>query len=45
MRLICDGEDLTDAIRHYHTIVLLNISTYGSGTHPWKNNESKTKFK
>ncbi|CAF3786226.1 unnamed protein product [Rotaria socialis] len=35
MRLICDGNDLTDSIRHCHTIVLLNIPSYGSGTHPW----------
>ncbi|CAF1150628.1 unnamed protein product [Rotaria sp. Silwood1] len=35
MRLICDGKNLTDSIRHCHTIVLLNIPSYGSGTHPW----------
>ena len=35
MRLICDGVNLTDSIRHCHTIVLLNIPSYGSGTHPW----------
>jgi hypothetical protein len=35
MRLIGDGKDLTDSLRHCHTLVLLNIPSYGSGTHPW----------
>jgi diacylglycerol kinase (ATP) len=35
MRLICDGKDFTDSLRHCHTIVLLNIPSYGAGTHPW----------
>jgi hypothetical protein len=35
MRLICDGKDLTHTLRRCHTIVLLNIPSYGSGTHPW----------
>jgi hypothetical protein len=35
MRLICDGKNLTDSLRHCHTVVLLNIPSYGSGTHPW----------
>jgi diacylglycerol kinase (ATP) len=35
MRLICDGKDFTDSLRHCHTIVLLNIPSYGSGTRPW----------
>ena len=35
MRIICDEQDVTDSIRQCHTIVLLNISSYGSGTRPW----------
>jgi diacylglycerol kinase (ATP) len=35
IRLICDGKDLTDSIRSCHTLVLLNIPGFGSGTHPW----------
>lgn len=35
MRLICDEQDLTNSIRQCHTLLLLNISSYGSGTQPW----------
>lgn len=35
VRLFCDDEDRTEAIPHCHTIVLLNIPSYGSGTQPW----------
>ena len=35
IRLICDGRDLTDSIRSCHTLVLLNITSFGSGTRPW----------
>ncbi|CAF4027189.1 unnamed protein product, partial [Rotaria sp. Silwood2] len=35
MRIICDGQDMTNSLRHCHTVVLLNIPSYGSGTHPW----------
>ncbi|CAF3328660.1 unnamed protein product [Rotaria socialis] len=45
MRLICDGNDLTDSIRHCHTIVLLNIPSYGSGTHPWSRRLSSKALK
>jgi hypothetical protein len=34
-RLICDGKDLTDSIRSCHTLVILNIPGFGSGTRPW----------
>lgn len=37
IRLICDGTDLTDSIQSCHTLVLLNITSFGSGTHPWNN--------
>ena len=37
IRLICDGENLTDAIRHCHTLLILNIPAYASGTNPWGN--------
>ena len=37
MRLICDGQDVTNSIRQCHTLLLLNISSYGSGTQPWGN--------
>jgi hypothetical protein len=46
IRLICDGQDLTDSIRSCHTLVLLNSPGYASGTKPWgrtlanKNNTS-----
>ena len=35
MRLICDGQDLTDSIRSCHTLIVLNIPGYASGTNPW----------
>lgn len=35
IRLICDGQDLTDSVRHCHSLVLLNTPSFGSGTHPW----------
>ncbi|CAF0966209.1 unnamed protein product [Rotaria sordida] len=35
MRIICDGQDMTNSLRHCHTVVFLNIPSYGSGTHPW----------
>ncbi len=35
IRLTCDGKDLTDSIQRYHTLVLLNIPGFDSGTHPW----------
>lgn len=35
IRLLCDGEDQTDAIRNCHTLVVLNIPGYASGTNPW----------
>ncbi|CAF0846433.1 unnamed protein product [Rotaria sp. Silwood1] len=35
IRLICDGEDLTDSIRNCHTLLVLNIPGYASGTNPW----------
>ena len=37
IRLICDGHDLTDDIRDCHTLVILNIPGYASGTNPWGN--------
>ncbi|CAF1125813.1 unnamed protein product [Rotaria sordida] len=40
IRLICDGHDLTDAIRNCHTLVVLNISGYASGTNPWRKSSS-----
>ncbi len=35
IRLICDDKDFTDSIRSCHTLVLLNIPGFGSGTRPW----------
>ncbi|CAF4663134.1 unnamed protein product [Rotaria sp. Silwood1] len=35
IRLICDGQDFTDSIRHCHSLVVLNTRSFGSGTHPW----------
>ncbi|CAF2679047.1 unnamed protein product [Rotaria sp. Silwood2] len=37
IRLICDGENLTDAVRDYHTLLIINIPAYASGTNPWGN--------
>ena len=42
MRLIGDGKDLTDSLRHCHTVVLLNIPSYGSGAHPWRRTATTT---
>ncbi|CAF2313531.1 unnamed protein product [Rotaria sp. Silwood2] len=35
IRLICDGENLTDSIKNCHTLLVLNIPGYASGTNPW----------
>ncbi|CAF4924185.1 unnamed protein product [Rotaria sp. Silwood1] len=35
IRLICDDQDITDTIRNCHTLVILNIPGYASGTNPW----------
>ncbi|CAF0836319.1 unnamed protein product [Rotaria sordida] len=35
IRLICDGQDLTDSMRHCHSFVVLNTPSFGSGTRPW----------
>jgi diacylglycerol kinase (ATP) len=35
IRLICDGEDLTHLIQNCHTLLVLNIPGYASGTNPW----------
>ncbi|CAF1050325.1 unnamed protein product [Rotaria sordida] len=35
IRLICDGQDFTDSIRHCHSLIVLNTRSFGSGTHPW----------
>ena len=35
LRLICDGDDLTDSIKNCHTLLVLNIPGYASGTNPW----------
>ncbi len=40
IRLICDGHDLTDAIRDCHTLVVLNIPGYAAGTNPWGKSSS-----
>ena len=42
IRLICDGEDLTDSIRTCHTLLVLNIPGYASGTNPWGKSSSNT---
>ncbi|CAF3975423.1 unnamed protein product [Rotaria sp. Silwood2] len=44
IRLICDGRNLTDAIRDCHTLVVLNISGYASGTNPWGKSSSRSSF-
>ncbi|CAF1135048.1 unnamed protein product [Rotaria sordida] len=35
IRLICDDQDITDTVRNCHTLVILNIPGYASGTNPW----------
>lgn len=35
LRLLCDGEDLTESVRYCHSLVVLNTRSFGSGTHPW----------
>ncbi|CAF3522313.1 unnamed protein product [Rotaria sp. Silwood1] len=35
IRLICDGENLTDAIHNCHTLLIINIPAYAAGTNPW----------
>lgn len=35
--LECDGQDITPKLKELrvHSIVFLNIASYGGGTHPW----------
>ncbi|CAF1120443.1 unnamed protein product [Adineta ricciae] len=40
IRLICDGQNLTNAMRDCHTLVILNISGYAAGANPWGNTGS-----
>ena len=35
LRLLCDDQDMTESIRHCHSLVILNTRSFGSGTHPW----------
>jgi diacylglycerol kinase family enzyme len=35
LRLICDGENLSHLIQNCHTLLVLNIPGYASGTNPW----------
>ncbi|CAF1137129.1 unnamed protein product [Adineta ricciae] len=42
IRLICDGQDLTNTIRNYHSVVLLNTPGFGSGTQPWGRTSTTT---
>ncbi|CAF1166732.1 unnamed protein product [Rotaria sordida] len=41
MRIICDGQDRANSLRHCHSLILLNIPSYGSGTHPWSRTYQK----
>ena len=40
MRLICDGQDLTDAMSDCHSLIVLNIPGYAAGTDPWGNSSA-----
>ncbi|CAF1142902.1 unnamed protein product [Rotaria sordida] len=42
IRLICDGQNLTHIIRNCHSLVVLNIPGYASGTNPWGKSSSKS---
>ena len=42
IRLICDGENLTDSIKNCHTLLVLNIPGYASGTNPWGKTSNHT---
>jgi diacylglycerol kinase (ATP) len=42
IRLICDGQDLTDALNKCHTLIVLNIPGYAAGTNPWGNSSSES---
>ncbi|CAF1292315.1 unnamed protein product, partial [Didymodactylos carnosus] len=42
MKVICDGVNLTYSLRNCHTLVILNIPGYASGTNPW--GKSSTTF-
>lgn len=44
IRLLCDDHDFTDAIRDCHTLVILNIPGYASGTNPWGQSSSTSLF-
>lgn len=35
LRLFCDDQDMSESIRHCHSLVILNTRSFGSGTHPW----------
>ncbi|CAF3171910.1 unnamed protein product [Rotaria sp. Silwood2] len=34
--LICDDQDIPDTVLNCHTLVILNIPGYASGTNPWR---------
>ncbi len=44
IRLICDGQNLTNTLHNCHTLVVLNIRGYAIGTNRWENSflESST---
>ena len=44
IRLICDGEDRTNALRNCHTLIILNIPSYAAGTNPWGNSVNLFEF-
>ncbi|CAF0784869.1 unnamed protein product [Didymodactylos carnosus] len=35
IKLTCDNRNYTDSIRNCHTLIVLNIPGYASGTNPW----------
>ena len=41
IRLICDGQDLTNRLENCHSLIVLNIPGYAAGTDPWRNSLSE----
>ncbi|CAF1461454.1 unnamed protein product, partial [Didymodactylos carnosus] len=42
LTLICDDRNYTESIRNCHTLVVLNIPGYASGTNPWGKSSSNS---
>ncbi|CAF1438147.1 unnamed protein product, partial [Didymodactylos carnosus] len=42
LTLICDDQNYTNSVRNCHTLIVLNIPGYASGTNPWGKSSSNS---